>query len=426
MVISKIHFCKDSLSFFLENAHFYLGEHYREFNGKTQFVFISITGELHKLLKEGFKSRLKVDHENKSTYYIYAMEDELYFHEDIKINGKIYSYIMTSSFEVLKNELQKYGCRLPKATDYRYNPSLHIDVRKRMAERKSKWSLTTSHGVAILNFYAGDAEGKGTSYIVYLSEIVDIGKISMIKNSTMIKLFYSIAMNKKKSALVNGWSPLMFAVSQRHKEIVECLLENGADPNFSDEQGFTPLMLASFLNEAEIVKILIEKGANLNLCSKTGFSALSYAIYANSVESVKALIQNNAEAKLSITPKVLKERLPFIEVLEFYISTVTLNGLGDISLIYKRGGLSKQIFSKIRSQKKSSYRPRKNTVLQLAIGMTLSLSQTESLLESAGYFFSEKDKVDQVVKEHILQKDYDIIKINSEIYEKTGTTFLKE
>ena len=40
--------------------------------------------------------------------------------ETIIIDGKKYDYIMTSSTEVLKNELEKLGCRLPYYNDYRY------------------------------------------------------------------------------------------------------------------------------------------------------------------------------------------------------------------------------------------------------------------------------------------------------------------
>ncbi|MEE1267692.1 MAG: hypothetical protein UHJ46_03810 [Treponema sp.] len=39
--------------------------------------------------------------------------------ETIIVNGKKYDYIMTSSTEVLKNELEKLGCRLPYYYDYR-------------------------------------------------------------------------------------------------------------------------------------------------------------------------------------------------------------------------------------------------------------------------------------------------------------------
>ena len=77
------------------------------------------------------------------------------------------------------------------------------------------------------------------------------------------------------------------------------------------------------------------------------------------------------------------EKHTFLEILNFYISTFSLDGKGDISLIYKKGGMSKQNFSKIRSRTDPDYRPRKETVLQLIIGLRLTLAQAESLLETA-------------------------------------------
>ena len=66
------------------------------------------------------------------------------------------------------------------------------------------------------------------------------------------------------------------------------------------------------------------------------------------------------------------------------------------------------------------------TVLQLIIGLRLTLAQAESLLGSAGYLFDEKNPVDSIFKDHISHLDFDIMKINNEIFEKTGKTFLKE
>ncbi len=54
------------------------------------------------------------------------------------------------------------------------------------------------------------------------------------------------------------------------------------------------------------------------------------------------------------------------------------------------------------------------------------LSQAESLLNSAGYIFEEKNLTDQIFKEHVAHLDFDIMKINEEIWEKTGKAFLKE
>ena len=62
-------------------------------------------------------------------------------------------------------------------------------------------------------------------------------------------------------------------------------------------------------------------------------------------------------------------------------------------------------------------------IRKFEIGLRLTLAQAESLLESAGYLFDEKNPVDSIFKNHISHLDFDIMKINNEIFEKTGKAF---
>ena len=58
-----------------------------------------------------------------------------------------------------------------------------------------------------------------------------------------------------------AWSALELAVFGGHLEIVQCLLEAGANKEAKDENGFTALHLASSTGEGEIVKYLLDVGA---------------------------------------------------------------------------------------------------------------------------------------------------------------------
>lgn len=221
------------------------------------------------------------------------------------------------------------------------------------------------------------------------------------------------------------WPPIMMAVALEKYEVVKTLLESGTPPDSRNSEGITPLMLAALLNQTKIMSLLISYGADVNLHSSKGFCALVYATYAGSLEAIKLLQQNGADMSISVNPKVLDEKKTFQEAVEFYISCVTLGGIGNPSLIYKNCGMTKQTFSKIRSSQKN-YHPKKETALQLAIGLRLTLFQAEDLLARAGYFFDENSTVDKIIKNHISHMDYDIMKINIEIYKETGEPFLKE
>lgn len=56
-----------------------------------------------------------------------------------------------------------------------------------------------------------------------------------------------------------GQTALMLAVSHGRQEMVQALLECGADVNVQDDEGSTALMCASEHGRAEIVKLLLEQ-----------------------------------------------------------------------------------------------------------------------------------------------------------------------
>ena len=70
----------------------------------------------------------------------------------------------------------------------------------------------------------------------------------------------------------------MFAVINLHTETVRVLLEHGADVNARADDGATPLMLAASCGDPEIVQALLDQGADLNgSFVQTGKTALMLA-----------------------------------------------------------------------------------------------------------------------------------------------------
>ena len=95
---------------------------------------------------------------------------------------------------------------------------------------------------------------------------------------------------------------------------------------------------------------------------------------------------------------------------------------GKDSEVYKRAEVSKQLFSKILSNK--DYRPTKDTAVQLAIGLQLDVAQTQKLLEKAGYTLTRSSKADLVVQYYIERKIYSIPYINAAL-DDCGLPLLK-
>lgn len=63
----------------------------------------------------------------------------------------------------------------------------------------------------------------------------------------------------------------------RQIEIIEFLIQNGADVNLANKAGYTPLIVASYYNCFEFVKVLIANGADVNLMNNDGETALMTA-----------------------------------------------------------------------------------------------------------------------------------------------------
>ena len=76
----------------------------------------------------------------------------------------------------------------------------------------------------------------------------------------------------------NNLPPLAHAIHEDDVVIVETLLKKGADPNLRDsETGETLLMTAAKYSTPEVVQALIEGGADVNARNKSGQTALTLA-----------------------------------------------------------------------------------------------------------------------------------------------------
>lgn len=78
--------------------------------------------------------------------------------------------------------------------------------------------------------------------------------------------------------------------------------------------------------------------------------------------------------------------------------------------VYRRANMSRQKFNKIINN--PEHHPKKDTAIQLAIGLQLDLSETQKLLEKAGYALTRSSKSDIVIEYYIRNSDYNILEID--------------
>jgi len=104
----------------------------------------------------------------------------------------------------------------------------------------------------------------------------EAGRVSVV--SAHLDMFPSLIERRTKQ----GWTPLIVAAFNQHLEVVELLLERGADPNASGRNGTTPVMyaktalLGASIDDRRLIQALFSAGADLNRTDCFGKDVFHY------------------------------------------------------------------------------------------------------------------------------------------------------
>ncbi|KAJ8673190.1 hypothetical protein QAD02_004452 [Eretmocerus hayati] len=88
---------------------------------------------------------------------------------------------------------------------------------------------------------------------------------------------------------------LHLAVARNNIQMVQTLLECGADPTARDSSGRTSLHLACHLGLTDIVRMLLEYGAQLDLLDSKGLTAAYLAVWFGHLAAYRLLVQRNSD-----------------------------------------------------------------------------------------------------------------------------------
>lgn len=162
----------------------------------------------------------------------------------------------------------------------------------------------------------------------------------MMENSTegamLIPDLIAQGANLNAPAGQNGRTALIVAACKNKTEILNALLENGADVNAMDRSGSTALMCAVGNNNLTAIRHLFAKEANPNLQNKFGVTALMTASADGRIEIVRMFIAR--QVHLNIQDNEGKTALMWaIEREHHAVQRALIRAKADKTLKDKRG-----------------------------------------------------------------------------------------
>jgi ankyrin repeat protein len=98
-----------------------------------------------------------------------------------------------------------------------------------------------------------------------------------------------------------GCTALYYACFKGHVEVVQLLLDRGAQMDIQDDSdGTTSLMMAIQFGHVEVVKLLLDRGALIDIQNNWGGTALMFAIcpFCGKTECVRLLLEKGADMSI--------------------------------------------------------------------------------------------------------------------------------
>lgn len=121
---------------------------------------------------------------------------------------------------------------------------------------------------------------------------------------------------------IDGQTALVHAILKNHEYIVRLLLQHGADINIQDDQGTTPCIAAAFKGNKNVVQSLLDQRVNINTQDYHGRTALMNAVLYKHEDIAHVLISSGAnlnaqykDGTTALSLAVLKNRLAVVTTL---------------------------------------------------------------------------------------------------------------
>ena len=122
--------------------------------------------------------------------------------------------------------------------------------------------------------------------------------------SDIVELLLNYGANLEARDSIDSAMAIHIASSKGHSDIIKTIMESYSAKKINnlvdieDDTGTTPLMWAAMNNQISAINMLLKYGANINAQDYDGWSALHFAAASQSYKAVEILLKNKADVNL--------------------------------------------------------------------------------------------------------------------------------
>ena len=168
-----------------------------------------------------------------------------------------------------------------------------------MAATRTSWrgllavgvSAVAVAAVAIWWFWPGQQQKQQVDPLIFAASLGDVrGVEAALADGADVNSRDAVGITPLMCAARGHRPDIANPTPTDHPEVVELLLERGADVNAKTDSGFVALFGAARYGHDKVAKVLIDHGADVNAKDKAGMTALKWAT-GNQQAKVIALLQ---------------------------------------------------------------------------------------------------------------------------------------
>ena len=170
-------------------------------------------------------------------------------------------------------------------------------VRELIAEEPDLLAARTPQGVSLISLACYYRQSGIAAIFAECGGILDIFDASAIGDLERVRALVEQFPESIDAYSPDGFYPLGLAAFFGHKELVEYLLDAGANVNQQATNAFqvAPIHAAVSNGNIEIVRMLLERGADVNARQQKGFTALHGAAGAGRKDLFELLLTHGAD-----------------------------------------------------------------------------------------------------------------------------------